>query len=431
MKILFLPNYLGGGFGHIGRCLALAEALHQRGGEASFILNGPHAKEVVNAGFDTHSLSRPTVTKPQDRGPAYIYVPEMAFQIVRDGFDNSHTVWTTLKELLAIIKKVKPDALVGDGYPLTSMAGRHAGIPVVQLVKSAVHPAAKPMIWWEETPPGLIVPDVKPVFNPVLKKLRLPEITKYAEELLQGDLLFLPSIPTLDPMDPLPENTLYVGPIIRTRSIKNSSFSGFERIDGSKPVIYVTVGGAAGHGGAYSFFDVVVKAFEGTEWQAVISTGGKHMPEILRGSSNIHVFDWVPGVEMIARSDLVVFHGGYTRMEILIHGVPSIVIPFHSEQEYYGRIIERIGAGLLVHYSEKPYEDYRYHWKGGNRWWRSRGFSVHVRQKMSLRPETLRASIEQCLRNKTMRQTTQKLKHELESYGGCNKAIEIMEKRVF
>jgi spore coat polysaccharide biosynthesis predicted glycosyltransferase SpsG len=51
MKLLFLPNYLGGGFGHIGRCLALAEKARERNFQCAFFLNGPHIEKILQLVF--------------------------------------------------------------------------------------------------------------------------------------------------------------------------------------------------------------------------------------------------------------------------------------------------------------------------------------------------------------------------------------------
>lgn len=430
--VLFIPNYLGGGFGHIGRCIALAQTFHKRGDEVVFAINGPHIKTVLEAGFNTEIIFNPrSSSSASKQGPAYIYVPGMSYQIIRDGFDNRYIVKSTLNEIVNIIKKVKPDILVGDGYALTYIAGKMTGVPVVQFVKSAVHPEAKHMVWWEKEPEGLLMPDVRPVFNPILEKLKLPEISNRAEELLAGDLLLLPSIPVLDPMDPLPLNTFYIGPIIRFNTISKSLPQWLVDIDKEKPVVYVTVGGAAGSAGSNEFFRVVIKAFESNDWTIILSTGGKIDPQSFDGvPSHIRVVRWAPGAETIARSNLVVFHGGYTRMEILMNGLTSVVIPFHSEQEYYGRIMEQAGVAKLINYSDDPYQRVERRWKGGRRWIKARSFSVHYKQKITLSPGKLRSVTEDCLFSNKMRRQAQFLKSELMSYGGCETAVDMIKNKL-
>jgi UDP:flavonoid glycosyltransferase YjiC (YdhE family) len=427
-KILFFPNYLGGGFGHTGRCLAMAEAFRARGGQAAFVLSGPHLTTVVRAGFETYTLSTPSVSVSQSHGPAYIYFADMAYQIVRDGFDKPRRVFRALKEAGKLVEEFMPDILVGDGYLLTAVIGNLYDIPVVQFVKSPVHPQPQQMVWWENTPVDMISPDPGPVFNPVLSKMGLPNMTRL-EQLLSGDLLILPSIPSLDPMEPLPEKTYYVGAIVEPRITNASLPPWFNTLSYSKPVIYVTVGGAAGHGGSTEFFRLVFEAFRETDWQVILSTGGKTDPNTLGPMPpNMRAVRWVPGTEMIARSDLVVFHGGYTRMQILVQGRPSVVLPFHSEQEYYGRLMEKAGVATLVHLSDKPYQRIITRWRGGG-WWKSKRFSIHIRPIITLQPDTLRLAVKRGLSDSMMHSRIQLLKTELETYGGCDQAIDLISQK--
>jgi hypothetical protein len=63
----------------------------------------------------------------------------------------------------------------------------------------------------------------------------------------------------------------------------------------------------------------------------------------------MHVFSWLPGAAMVARADVVLFHGGYgTMMETIRAGVPSVLLPFHTEQEGNGRRLEQNGAAQVL-----------------------------------------------------------------------------------
>ncbi|MDY7042516.1 MAG: hypothetical protein SVX38_16815, partial [Chloroflexota bacterium] len=194
-RAFFFPSYLGSGFGHVGRCLALADELLARGWEVAFALSGPHLARVRAAGYPVYEPRKPFRPRTETReGPAFTIFSDMNYQLVRDGFRNSRVVRATVKEGLRFVDRFQPDVLIGDTWPLTSVMGRRAGLPVVQIIKSVVHPAQPGLIWWERLPPGLRSPDPRPVFNPVLRRWGLPEITR-AEDLLGGDLLLVPSIP--------------------------------------------------------------------------------------------------------------------------------------------------------------------------------------------------------------------------------------------
>jgi UDP:flavonoid glycosyltransferase YjiC (YdhE family) len=423
---LFFPNYLGGGFGHIGRCLALAHAWEQRGGKAVFALNGPHVPRVRAFGYPCRTISTPRMPKPSPLVPAYVRFDSMAYQIVRDGFDHPQTVRRALKEARQIVDEVRPDVLVGDGWPLTWMAGLQTRVPVVQIVKAIANPRHQDWIWWESPPAGAVAPDPRPVFNPVLRKMGRNPIS-WAEELLQGDLYLLPSIPALDPLTAPLENSHYIGAMSLPREDEPAP-KWMRQLDPSRPVVYLTVGGAAGHDGGGDFFRIVAAGLGNLDAQVVVSTGGKVNPdEITFTAPNIRWERWVPTNPMLERSDLVIFHGGYgTRMQVVDHGLPSIVMPFHSEQEYSGRQLERNGAGVLLPYSDEPYTRIRAKWRGGQ-WIGKQAYTVFLRLNATLTPENLRETVENALRNPALREGAQALQEAAHAYGGCEQAVALIE----
>jgi UDP:flavonoid glycosyltransferase YjiC (YdhE family) len=425
-KALFFPNYLGGGFGHTGRCLALAEAWESRGFQAAFAIGGVHAHRVAEAGYACYPLHFPRLGKPSQFSPAYVYLTGMNYQIVRDGFDHPLKVDITLWEARQIIEREHPDVLVGDGWPLTHLLGRQMGLPVVQLVKSVANPRPAKLTWWEADPEGLIPPDPGPVFDPARKRMGLPALG-CAEELLDGDLMLIPGIPALDPMPNPPANMAYVGSITRRSAQKAPAW--FDQLNANRPLVYITVGGAAGGAGSSEFYQLVRQAFEPTDFQVVVSTGGKALPANPASEPKIRWETWVPTAAILPRCAAIVFHGGYTRMEVVESGTPSVVIPFHSEQEYFGRQMADAGASILLPYSEAPYTRFEARWRGG-KWLKVSPFSIHVRLKPTLQADALRAAVTNAVTNPMLRSQAQELKAELNAYGGCEQAVGLIQKLI-
>jgi len=422
-RMLFLPNYLGGGFGHTGRCLALAESWRRRGGEAAFVLAGPHAGRVAREGFPVYPVRTPALRPEGGNAPAYVYVPEMSYQIVRDGFDHPAVVRRALKEAAGVVAAFRPDVLVGDGWPVAHMLACRVGLPLVQIAKSVAHPDPERLVWWEEAPAGLTPPDPLPVINPVRAELGMKPISR-AEELLDGDLFLIPGIPPLDPVSKLPARMHYVGPILRGVAGPVPEWMG--HLGRERPVVYVTIGGAAGRG-PQELCRLVAQALGGRGYDVVVSLGGKGDAAALgEMPANVHIVEWAPTSHMLARTQAVVLHGGYTRMEVLKQGLPSVVIPFHSEQEYYGRLMTRQGVAIVAPYSEEPYTRIECRWRGGSflAWKR---FTVHVRVRPTLTAEGLRQAVERALFDTQMLARAQELRAALEGYGGCDEALNLIE----
>jgi len=158
-------------------CLALAEELAHRGWEIAFALGGPHAGRVAAAGW---TVFRPLPSSLPNRlrrwlraaighfrpGPAYLFFSNLNFQVVRDGFHTPQAVRQEVEWELDVVNRFRPHVLIGDVWLLTSIVGRLAGLPVVQIVRAAAHPVCPQLIWWRALPPpGSLAghrPDLQP-----------------------------------------------------------------------------------------------------------------------------------------------------------------------------------------------------------------------------------------------------------------------------
>jgi UDP:flavonoid glycosyltransferase YjiC (YdhE family) len=436
-RLLCFPSYIGGGFGHIGRCLALAEELAGQGREVAFVLRGPHAGRVAAAGWAVFHPPLPSLPtrfrrrlraalgRPQP-GLAYYFFSDLNFQAVRDGFHTPQAVRRAVEWELGVVDRFRPDVLVGDAWLLTSIVGRLAGLPVVQIVRAAAHPACPQLVWWRALPPQVRSPDVAPIFNPALEQWGLPPIRR-AEDLLDGDLLLVPSIPELDPLPPDVERTHYVGPLARpTLRPAQGTAPGGGRVSDwlaalprDRPVVYVTVGGGSDSVRGLNLLPLWEAAFAGTGWEVVVSTGGQPVPRRWRRGGNLRVFPWVPGAEMVARADGILFHGGYgTMMETVRAGVPSVVLPFHTEQEGNGRRLERSGAAQVLAPADGDLEPLEGRWDGGR-------FVALVCRRLPLQPHQVREAVSAILQEETYRASAARLQRNQAAYGGPALAAEL------
>ena len=425
-RVLFFPSYRGSGFGHIGRCLALADAMAERGWEAAFVLGGPHVRRVAGEGW---TVFRP----PFERGRAlfarlrralrregsvaYLFFSNLNYQAVRDGFHTAERVRREVEWELEVVRRFDPHLLVGDAWLLTSVVGRLAGLPVVQIVRSAAHPAGPRLVWWREVPPGIRPPDIRPVFNPVLERWGLPPVSR-AEDLLDGDLLLVPSIPSLDPLPQGAERTRYVGPLVRRDGGGGEVPAEMDIGSDHRPFIYVTVGGGSESVRGVELLPLWEEAFAGTGWEVVVSTGGRPTGKVTGRA--VRVFPWVPGPAMVSRADLVLFHGGYgTMMETVRAGVPSVVVPFHAEQEANGRRLQQNGAAEVLGPWDEHLERVTHRWAGGE-------FSTLVCRRLFVSAGDLREVVGRVLDDSRYRAAALRLSEEQARYGGAPQAAQFL-----
>jgi len=429
-RVLLFPSYRGGGFGHVGRCLALAEELARRGWEVAFVLGGPHADRVAAAGWPVFrppplplsAYLRRRLEAALGRfrpSPVYLFFSDLNFQALRDGFHTSQIVQQQVEWELDVVNRFRPDVLISDVWLLTSIVGRLVGLPVVQIIRSAAHPACPRLVWWRDFPSQVRSPDVSLVFNPALEQWGLPPIRR-VEDLLDGDLLLVPSIPELDPLPPGVERTRYVGLLVRPDRGSERVPDWLEALPRDRPVVYVTVGGGSDAVRGLNLLPLWEATFAGTGWEVVVSTGGRSVPRRWRRRGNLRAFPWVPGAAMVARADAVLFHGGYgTMMETVRAGVPSVVLPFHTEQESNGRRLQQSGAAQVLAPEDDDLESLEGRWGGGQ-------FVALVCRRLPFQPHQVREAVSAILQDDLYRASAARLRCSQATYGGAALAAELL-----
>lgn len=421
-KALLLPSYLGGGFGHVSRCLALAAELKANGWETAFALAGPHSNRVVQAGHQVYTLRRPYRPRPETKeGPAFTVFSDMNYQLVRDGLWTQRIIRACVAEQLKVIRRFQPDVLIADTWPLAGILAYLSGLPLVQITKAVVHPASPGLIWWQSPPANLVPPDPRPIFNPLLESWGLPPIRR-AEDLLRGDLYLIPSLPELEPLPPDLPDTHYVGPLIRPQNSNQPAPAWLDDFDPARPLVYVTIGGGAGPVGGRRFYHLLMDALGNTDVQVIASTGAKLSPDGLPAPPpNVRLEAWVPGPTVIARSSLVLFHGGYgTTMELVQAGTPGLIIPFHSEQESNARRLEAAGMARVLLPAQGTASPNWLRWSGGR-------FCTLIHPQSDLTPVRLRAVVFDMLADDRFQKNAQQLQAASRQYQGRAQAAALIE----
>ena len=424
-KLLFLPGFSGGGFGHIGACLEFAKTFQKQGGKSVFLLGGPHIHRVAEAGFKTYKFKFWETGSSTAAPPAYTLVNSLNYQVVRDGLDHPLRVEFIIRQAARIIHMEKPDMLIGDSNLLAHLIGARNSIPVVQLTKAYYHPQPIPLVTWEDPPADQILPDIHPIFDPVLKWSHLSPLSR-TEDLIQGDLYLVRGSPSLDPMSPLPQNTFYLGSLKKAFSENRSDPVLEISKEKKQPIVYVTIGGASQSGVSNRLFQLFNRAFSNLPYTILISTGGKPIPDIQDQGKNIYFEEWVNNDLILKHAALVIFHGGSTRLEVLQHGLPSITIPFQSEQEHYARRMQELKTSRYLPYSSEPYTHREARWRGG-KFRKSQPFSIYLRKNPTLAPQTLRDTFLEVMNEPCLKQNAQNVMQEFKQLHGCEQGLQIIQ----
>jgi UDP:flavonoid glycosyltransferase YjiC (YdhE family) len=435
LKILFFPSDIGGGFGHISRCLALAYEASERGHTCAFVLNTNKYEKKVQRQFPVFPLPaqksylslktilcRLFASYYRQPPPLFTEISDLSYQVIRDGFSSVKYIEQIITNYLNIVKRYKPDVIISDLNLLAGMLAEKAGIPLIQIIRYAFHPKTANLLWWKNRHEGMSPPYVLAVFNPLLSKMGLNSISR-AEDLLRGDYYIVPSIPEIEPI-PEDSNTEFVGELtVSSRNIETPTW--FQELNKDLPLVYITVGGGAGPVGNRRFFQTVAEAFLEKPVQVVVSTSSKFNLKKLPGSTkNVRFFNWVPGKLLISKADLVIFHGGYgTMMEIVSCGKPSITIPFQTEQEGNGRRLEQLGIGRVIKLSKENPKRIDCNWAHGM-------YNLFVQKSYDLTPEELYSEAEKMLGDDKYRNNAKVLQCKIALYGGRRQAMDLIEDKM-
>ncbi|MBI4853014.1 MAG: glycosyltransferase family 1 protein [Acidobacteria bacterium] len=194
----------------------------------------------------------------------------------------------------------------------------------------------------------------------------------------------------------LTENTFFIGPCFENRKQESNDFP-FDKLSKDKYKVYVSLGTVFNN--KPWVFEKIIKALGNkNDYQVIISAGGAYsklstctMPE------NVLLFPRVPQVDLLAKIDLVIGHGGNnTTNETLAAGKPLIIMPIGGEQGDNGSRVEYLGAGIKI--------------------------DIH-----NFNEKDLEAKVNFIRTTKEFQKRTTELKHQLEKTSGAKTASKLIE----
>jgi UDP:flavonoid glycosyltransferase YjiC (YdhE family) len=156
-----------------------------------------------------------------------------------------------------------------------------------------------------------------------------------------ADWVFYADPPELVPIDRLPPNHQYLGPVLWSPDVELPAW--WEELPQDKPVIYVTMGSSG------SGVDLVtaLEALEAIGCTAIVATAGDPLAHV--ASTPKFAAKYLPGELAARRARLVLCNGGApTCHQALAAGVPVLGIARNLDQHLNMRAVERAGVGMLL-----------------------------------------------------------------------------------
>jgi UDP:flavonoid glycosyltransferase YjiC (YdhE family) len=171
---------------------------------------------------------------------------------------------------------------------------------------------------------------------------------------LVGDRTLVVGIPETDPIPGDPDVT-WVGPILwEEESTQLPQW--IKELSSERKLVWLYPGNMQYARGTRTSFDSVIvleaciAALADQPLNVVLSVGsdslrrwGGELP------SNFYHVNYVPGMKMAARSDLLIHHGGYGSCQMgLVAGKPAMILPTFSERESNARRVAEQGAAEVL-----------------------------------------------------------------------------------
>ncbi len=325
------------------------------------------------------------------------------------GMLSENFVRAEYQAMRSLFEQEKPDVIVDAWNPAACLAARVMRKPLASLLQADVHPASRGFIWWKETPPAL--PGVTVIYNKILAESGFAPLRKI-EELLVGDLTLVMGLPETDPL-PASANVHYIGAILWQNGAAQLP-AWINNLPGDQPLVWVYPGNPRylpvpspldGEG----IIRVCIEALGGEKLQVVLSSGHHPLPKkFLPLPKNFTHADYLPGLAMAERCDLMIHHGGYGSCQTgLYTGTPAVIIPTFSERESNARRVAAAGAAEFALPGGNPF---------GALWGKWGADPVEVREK------TWRV-----LNTSSYQENARRVSQKLKASGGSSAAADLIE----
>ncbi len=332
---------LGEAFGHLARCLRLAEGLVARGHQVTLALKEvrlPTGQQLV-PGISVLAAPRTPQAGPVGRSPI-----NYADVLRVSGFSDAQDVAARLNAWRGILNLTRPDVLVADHAPTALLAARIADIAYLSVGNGfAIPPDVSP---WPSIRPWEAIPDpalsnaetlLDRVFDAALKALGYPKTARVRE--LFGAQDVLDTFVELDHYD-VRKAGRYVGPIV---SVRQAMRADWQSREGSRVLAYLRP--------SVPGFKAILQALARLDAEVLCVAPGLK-PDVAKRFATRRLRIALTPVDLaplLERADLAVGYGnsGFST-QALLAGVPLAMRPRYVEQALLARRVEALGAGKLL-----------------------------------------------------------------------------------
>jgi glycosyltransferase len=321
------------GAGHFAPLLPFARACVESGHEVRVAAPASFAGAVGQAGFAHAPLAD---ASPAALGAAFARIPELTMRranelVIREVFGGLDAE-AALPGLRALVEEWRPDVLLREPAEVASYAvAQEARLPHID-VNIGLDDFADELVGLLDEP---------------LKRLGCGRGTAAMRDAPRWTLL----PPSFDS-----DATVTASAPARFRDRPHASRT-VEELPAwwggrDDPIVYVTFGSvAAGLGLFPRFYAEVLESLDGAPVRVLMTLGEAGDPEALGPlPANVHAERWWPQGQVMPHVAAVVGHGGFgTTMTALAAGVPQVVVPLFSTDQFANATrVDDVGAGVAL-----------------------------------------------------------------------------------
>lgn len=325
-----------GGSGHFLPTVPFSQVLRERGHEIMYAGQEGMVPAVVSAGWAAVASGGNTLLDPQARRPLATLDRVAEESAIRRSFARKIARERT-DRLLEIAAKWRPDLIVRYEIDFAgAIAADVLGLPHAAVVVIAAG--------------GFLRADI--VEEP-LAALRSEHGLDPAGAMGMPHryLTIVPGPPSFrDPVDPFPQTAHYVRPAVVDQSEDPGlASSGSTRPRPGRPKVYVTLGTIFNQESG-DLFERVLAGLAALPVEVVATVGDQIDPtELGPLPSNLRVESFVPLVQMLRDTDVVVSHGGSgTVIAALAFGIPQVILPLGVSQPLNADRRVALGVGIAL-----------------------------------------------------------------------------------
>ncbi|MEM6579624.1 MAG: nucleotide disphospho-sugar-binding domain-containing protein [Pseudomonadota bacterium] len=343
-SILFVAE--ANSLAHVVRPLVLAKSLNPHDYDIHFACAPGFEFVLEDTGFTFHSIQSMSVQEFIDR------------LAVGGRLYNYERLSSYIREDRALIRRVKPDLVIGDFRLSLSVSAPAENVGYLAICNAHWSPFAKQQFPIPEHPlvdifgprVGQVLFNIgRPVafrhhlapLNRHRRENHLPKFASLGAAYTQGDATLFCDVPGLVPTKGLPDTHHYIGPIVWSPDMPLPDW--WHQIEDDRPTIYVTLGST----GQATILPDLIASVAQLQVNLVIATAGRRELQTL--PDRVYCEEYLPGIEAAKRSALVICNGGSaTAYQAISQGTPVLGIASNMDQFFTMGYIEKFGAGRLL-----------------------------------------------------------------------------------